>query len=218
MISAGWTPSAVTWWRERQVRPGAQAHRRGRRADAPGGSLDPVGCIRASLPPPRRHRAGSKPGEYPEIAGGGRTDGGEAIPTEAGRRQSGGKRCGAGTCLRAARSCRDGRGGCYHKTGKCYHGRMRQLITRLDDDLHARLRERAAAEGRSVNALVVEILAAEVAPGSRRERLRRRARAAGWLIVPPRPDRAPSWEAVEEATRGAGTAVSEALEAERARR
>jgi plasmid stability protein len=108
--------------------------------------------------------------------------------------------------------------GCDHVAVKRYRACRRQLITRLDDDLHARLRERAAAEGRSVNALVVEILAAEVAPGSRRERLRRRARAAGWLIVPPRPDRAPSWEAVEEATRGAGTAVSEALEAERARR
>jgi plasmid stability protein len=101
---------------------------------------------------------------------------------------------------------------------RCYHEHVRQLITRLDDDLHARLKARAAAEGRSVNALVVEILAAEVTPSNRRERLRRRAKAAGWLVVPPRPDRAPSWEAVEEATRGAGTAVSEALEAERARR
>jgi len=109
------------------------------------------------------------------------------------------------------------RGGCYHKTDKCYHGCVRQLITRLDDDLHARLRERAAAEGRSVNALVVEILAAAVAPGNRRERLRRRAKAAGWLVVPLRPDRTPSWQAVEKATRGAGTSVSEALETERAR-
>ncbi|HZV51460.1 MAG TPA: toxin-antitoxin system HicB family antitoxin, partial [Candidatus Dormibacteraeota bacterium] len=75
------------------------------------------------------------------------------------------------------------------------------------DDLHARLRERAAAEGRSVNALVVEILAVAVAPGNRRERLRRRAKAAGWLVVPPRPDLTPSWQAVEEATRGAGTSV-----------
>lgn len=95
---------------------------------------------------------------------------------------------------------------------------MRQLITRVDDDLHKRLRERAAAEGRSVNALVVDILAAEVATANRRERLRRRAKAAGWLVVPPRPDRIPSWEEVEKATRGAGAAVSEALEAERVRR
>jgi len=41
-ISAWWTPPAVPWWRGRQVRPGAQAHRRGRRAGAPGGSLDPL--------------------------------------------------------------------------------------------------------------------------------------------------------------------------------
>jgi antitoxin FitA len=31
---------------------------------------------------------------------------------------------------------------------------MRQLIARIDDDLHRRLKERAAREGRSLNDLV----------------------------------------------------------------
>ncbi|MGH2769249.1 MAG: FitA-like ribbon-helix-helix domain-containing protein, partial [Actinomycetota bacterium] len=35
---------------------------------------------------------------------------------------------------------------------------MRQLITRVDEDLHRRLKERAAVERRSVNALVTELL------------------------------------------------------------
>src|SRR5690242_4509077 len=64
---------------------------------------------------------------------------------------------------------------------------MRQLIARVDDDLHARLRERAAHEGRSVNTLVNEILAAAVAGGDRRTALRMRARATGRLVLPPRP-------------------------------
>ena len=95
---------------------------------------------------------------------------------------------------------------------------VRQLITRMDDDLHAKLRRRAAEEGRSVNALVNEILAAEVAGGDRRAALRVRARASGRLVVPPRPARAPSRQAVERATKGVGEAVSDALMAERALR
>src|SRR5579884_3129290 len=118
-----------------------------------------------ALPPARRHRAGGEPGAYPEIAGGGRTGGGEAMPDRGG---SPPELWEAVRSRHLPRGCEEppgtARGGCYHKTDKCYHGCVRQLITRLDDDLHARLRERAAAEGRSVNALVVEILAAAVAP------------------------------------------------------
>lgn len=40
---------------------------------------------------------------------------------------------------------------------------MRQLITRLDEELLAKLKRRGAAEGRSVNALVNDILASQVA-------------------------------------------------------
>jgi plasmid stability protein len=95
---------------------------------------------------------------------------------------------------------------------------MRQLITRIDDELHAALRQRAADMGLSVNALVNDILASAVADDDRRAIVRRRARAAGRLVVPPRPAQVPSREAVDRATRGAGTAVSEALAAERATR
>lgn len=107
---------------------------------------------------------------------------------------------------------------CYQPGLRCYHGAVRQLITRIDDDLHARLKRRAALEGRSVNALVNDILAAEIAGGDRRAALRMRARATGRLVLPPRPARAPSRQAVERATRGAGQAASEALAAERAGR
>ena len=93
---------------------------------------------------------------------------------------------------------------------------MRQLIARVDDDLHARLRQRAAQEGRSVNTLVNDILSTAIAGGDRRTALRMRARATGRLVLPPRPARVPSYRAVERATRGAGQAASEALAEERA--
>lgn len=96
---------------------------------------------------------------------------------------------------------------------------VRQLITRVDDELHAKLRGRANAEGRSVNSLVVDILTAETSGATRKATaFRRRARAAGRLVVPPRPAGAPSRETVEKVTRGAGSAVSDALAAERAQR
>jgi antitoxin FitA len=107
---------------------------------------------------------------------------------------------------------------CYQSLDDCYHWAMRQLITRLDDDLHARLKERAAAEGRSLNALIVEVLEDATASASARETIRQRARRTDRLVRPPRPSRVPSWSEVEAATGGTGTAVSEALGAERAAR
>jgi plasmid stability protein len=95
---------------------------------------------------------------------------------------------------------------------------VKQLIARIDDGLHARLKERAAAEGRSLNALVVEALEAAAASGDRRAELRAQARAAGVLVVPPRPAGTGHREDVWKMTRGAGTAASEALSAERASR
>ena len=98
---------------------------------------------------------------------------------------------------------------------------MRQLITRIDDGLHARLKDRARAAGTSVNALVVEALERlTVEAEDPRALVRRRARDAGMLAVPPVSDAPPSSivgarEAVVAATRGAGTAVGEALAAER---
>ncbi len=94
---------------------------------------------------------------------------------------------------------------------------MRQLITRLEEELHARLKAQATAEGRSVNSLVVDALTAvtarvDVSPGAA---LRSGAARAGLLVVPSRPTRLPSRRTVARATEGAGRSVSEALSAER---
>src|SRR5713101_3493178 len=56
-----------------------------------------------------------------------------------------------------------------------YHGGVRRLITRLDDELFVKLKKRAAAEGRSVNALVNDILTSQVAGRTPRAELRLRA-------------------------------------------
>ena len=93
---------------------------------------------------------------------------------------------------------------------------MRQLITRIDEELLAKLKERAAAEGRSVNALVKDILASEVAGRSPKAELR--LRAGERIVRPPRPTRILSRERLQRASRGWGTAVSEALMEERAAR
>lgn len=93
---------------------------------------------------------------------------------------------------------------------------MRQLITRLDDDLHARLKDAARAEGRSVNAFVVDALERATAkPPDAWAAVRRRLVADGAIVVPPARSRVPSREEVAAATRGSGQAVSDALRAER---
>lgn len=92
---------------------------------------------------------------------------------------------------------------------------MRQLIARVDDELHARLKARAAAEKRSLNALVNEALRTALEPAGERARLRERLRRAGKLVEPPMPDRYVSRDEAIESGRGAGTAVSEALEEDR---
>ena len=85
---------------------------------------------------------------------------------------------------------------------------------------HARLKEQAQTEGRSVNALVIEVLK-QATGGSvdRRAAIRRRARGAGVLVVPSAipdaTDGTPSRNEVIAATRGAGTTVSDALAMER---
>lgn len=95
---------------------------------------------------------------------------------------------------------------------------MKQLITRIDDDLHARLNERAAAEGRSVNALVTEVLRAAVVESAGRQRIRGRLAAGGRLVVSARPRGVQSLDRVIRAGRGAGRAVSDALRDERGAR
>ncbi len=93
---------------------------------------------------------------------------------------------------------------------------MRQLITRLDEQLLAKLKKRAAAEGRSVNALVNDILASQVAGRSPKAELR--LRGGEHIVRPPRPTRIPSRESLRRASRRWGALVSEALMEERAAR
>jgi plasmid stability protein len=63
---------------------------------------------------------------------------------------------------------------------------MKQLLLRVDDDLHARLTERAKREHRSVNAIANEILSV-IGEGDGRaeaEKVRARAAALGMLAPP----------------------------------
>jgi plasmid stability protein len=89
------------------------------------------------------------------------------------------------------------------------------MITRLDDELHALLKERAAAANRSVNDLVIEYLAAALDVKTTRRAVRDRARATGRLVTPEQPVQTEPRESVVARTRGAGTAASSALDMER---
>ncbi|MFG3339888.1 toxin-antitoxin system HicB family antitoxin [Glycomyces sp. NPDC048151] len=71
-------------------------------------------------------------------------------------------------------------------SNKCYHRGMKQLLLRVDDDLHARLTERAKREHRSVNAIANEILSV-IGEGDGRsatEKVKARAAALGMLAPP----------------------------------
>jgi antitoxin FitA len=95
---------------------------------------------------------------------------------------------------------------------------VKQLIARIDPELHVRLKARAAAEGRSVNSLVTELLRLGLEESDARAQVRVRTEVAGLQVVPPRPTRVPSRDAAVRSTRGAGTVASEALEADRSSR
>jgi plasmid stability protein len=90
------------------------------------------------------------------------------------------------------------------------------MIARIDDELHSRLKARAAAEGRSLNDLVTAALAAAVDQPTSRRTIRARASAAGLLVTPSQPKRIPTREEALAATRGLGQVASTALAAERA--
>jgi antitoxin FitA len=93
---------------------------------------------------------------------------------------------------------------------------MRQLITRIDEALHRRLKQRAAAEGRSVNSLVTDLLRAGL--DDRQGAFREKLRAEGLLTEAETNEPLLSRDEVIESTRGWGRAVSEALEADRSHR
>ena len=104
---------------------------------------------------------------------------------------------------------------------------MKQLLLRVDDDLHARLTERAKREHRSVNAIANEILAV-VSEGSGRtatEKVRARAAALGVLAPPlkaversrPVRDAEVLRTEVLDSMRGVGPIVDEMLEEDRNR-
>lgn len=67
---------------------------------------------------------------------------------------------------------------------------MKQLLLRVDDDLHARLTERAKREHRSVNAIANEILSVIGADDSRseQEKVQARLAARGMLASAPPDD------------------------------
>ena len=59
---------------------------------------------------------------------------------------------------------------------------MKQLLTRIDDELHARLKARAEREGRSLNDLVTEALHELAPPLSEEQRALAKLEAAGMLV------------------------------------
>jgi antitoxin FitA len=97
---------------------------------------------------------------------------------------------------------------------------VRQLLARIDERLHRRLKERAAVQRRSMNALVTDLLERGLDAEDPRARLRARMRELGLLVELPRPrGRIPSHEEVRDMLRGdAGQALIEALEEARAER
>lgn len=64
---------------------------------------------------------------------------------------------------------------------------MKQLIARIDEDLHRRLKHRAAVEGRSMNGLVTNLLERGLSEGDERARFRARVKELGLLYEPPAP-------------------------------
>ncbi len=94
----------------------------------------------------------------------------------------------------------------------CYLHGVKQLITRIDDELHARLKAAAEAEGRSMNDLVTETLRDRVKDSETPQERRKRLVAEGKLVVFEPEGEAPGLDELERLSSGWGTAVSEALE------
>lgn len=98
--------------------------------------------------------------------------------------------------------------------------RVKQLLLRVPDELHGRLKARAVRAGRSVNAVATEILdaAVDADEGDRRTRLQARATALGVLqptsAPPVRPARR---HRILASTRGLGPVLDRLLAEERER-
>jgi uncharacterized protein (DUF1778 family) len=93
---------------------------------------------------------------------------------------------------------------------------MRQMITRLNDDLHEALKRKAKAEGKSLNAFVVDTLSGSVTPEDTQAAFVEELRARGLLSEHDPPDGPiPTLEEVLAMSKGCGPAFSDALDAER---
>jgi hypothetical protein len=95
---------------------------------------------------------------------------------------------------------------------------VRQLITRIDDDLHGLVRERARRAGTSVNAYVTALLREATSGDDAKAVLREDLRAAGRLIVPEATGPPPGRDEVIARLRGASDVVLAAIEGGRAPR
>ncbi|MBO0840688.1 MAG: toxin-antitoxin system HicB family antitoxin [Sciscionella sp.] len=89
---------------------------------------------------------------------------------------------------------------------------MKAIITRVDEELHAKIKAKAAAENRSVNDLVKGLLEAAVEHAESWQERRKRLIAEGKLVVYEPEGPAPGHDELERMSRGWGTAVSEALD------
>lgn len=88
---------------------------------------------------------------------------------------------------------------------------MRQLITRVDDELLDDVKARARAEGVSVNTFVNRLLAEATRTMSRRREIARRIAAAGLTVqvTPSQPP--PTHEQLWEMLRGIGPVADDAM-------
>jgi hypothetical protein len=95
---------------------------------------------------------------------------------------------------------------------------MRQLITRVPDDVLDACRRKAKAQGVSMNTFVNRLLARAAAADEAGAELDLRLAEAGIRVVYPVMDRVPpSMEEVWAATAGSGTAILDELLAQRRR-
>lgn len=92
---------------------------------------------------------------------------------------------------------------------------MRQLIARIDDDLHRRLKQRAAEQHRSLNDLVTAVLATAMADDG--AAVRERIERSGLRVLPASSAPVPTRSRAEilAGLRCTGTPVSDALAADR---